>query len=50
MNDFPVHGTVKHRVSNTKVRANLAILPPDEDDDANGNDSPAPVNESGCER
>lgn len=42
VNDFPMHGAVKHHVSNTKVRTNLVVLPPDEDDDANEEDSPQP--------
>jgi hypothetical protein len=40
--DFPMHGTVKHRTSNTKVRTNLVILPPDDDDETHGRDSPQP--------
>lgn len=41
-NDFPIHGPVKHDVSNTKVYTNIVVLPPDEDDDANEEGSPQP--------
>lgn len=37
-----MHGPVKHEVSNTKVRTNLVILPPDEDDPTHGSGSPQP--------
>ncbi len=32
--DYPIHGQVKDQVSNTRVRTNLVLLPPDEDTDA----------------
>ncbi len=32
--DYPIHGQVKGRASNTRVRTNLVLLPPDEDTDA----------------
>jgi len=32
--DYPIHGQVKGRASNTRVRTNLVLLPPDEDNDA----------------
>lgn len=40
--DYPMHGTVKHQTSKTKVRTNLVILPPDEDDETHARDSPQP--------
>jgi hypothetical protein len=42
INGYPIHGAVKHGVTNDKVRTNIVILPPDEDDDANDRDSPQP--------
>ena len=35
-----LHGSVKREVTNTKVSTNLVVLPPDEDDEANDEDSP----------
>jgi hypothetical protein len=40
--EFPIHGRVKHRVTNTKVYTNLVMLPPDEDDETHEEDSPQP--------
>ena len=40
--DWAMHGSVKNGVSNTKVRCNIVILPPDEDDDAHEDGSPQP--------
>ncbi|UPV72942.1 transposase [Halorussus limi] len=40
--DFPMHGSVKHDVSNAKVYTNLVVLPPDEDDDTHEDGSPQP--------
>lgn len=41
-NDYVMHGSVKHGVSNTEVSTNVVVLPPDEDDEANEEDSPQP--------
>lgn len=40
--DSPMHGSVKHGVSNSKVRTNVVLLPPDEDDDVHEEGSPQP--------
>jgi hypothetical protein len=40
--DYPMHGPVKHDASNTKVRTNLVLLPPDEDDPTHAHESPQP--------
>jgi hypothetical protein len=40
--EFPMHGRVKHGVSNTKVYTNVVLLPPDEDDDVHEEGSPQP--------
>ena len=40
--DHPIHGRVKHDVSNSKVYTNIVVLPPDEDDDVNEEGSPQP--------
>lgn len=42
VDEYAVHGPVKHDVSNTRVETTLVILPPDEDDDANEDESPQP--------
>ncbi|EMA46088.1 transposase IS4 family protein [Halococcus saccharolyticus DSM 5350] len=41
--EHPIHGPVKHDVSNTKVYTNVVVLPPDnDDDDVNEEGSPQP--------
>ena len=40
--NVPMHGRVKYETTNTKVRSNVVILPPDEDDPTRNNDSPQP--------
>lgn len=39
--DYAMHGTVKHGVSNERVSTTVVVLPPDDDDDTRG-DSPQP--------
>ena len=40
--DHALHGSVKRSVTNEKVYTNLAVLPPDDDDDVNEEGSPQP--------
>jgi hypothetical protein len=40
--DVPMHGRVKHDVSNARVYSHVVILPPDEDDDVHEEGSPQP--------
>lgn len=40
--DLAMHGPVKHQVSNTKVKTNLVILPPDKDNEVHEDGSPKP--------
>lgn len=40
--EHPIHGLVKHDVSNTRVYTNVVVLPPDDDDDVNEEGSPQP--------
>lgn len=40
--DYSLFGRVKHSVSNTQVKTNVVLLPPDEDDETHKNGSPQP--------
>jgi hypothetical protein len=40
--DHALHGSVKRSVTNERVYTNLAVLPPDDDDDVNKEGSPQP--------